>query len=332
MKTYYEIYPIEGWADKISKSLKEIAEDKNRPGMYSKTRTRYQNLANVLLNSLSSIAVILEENLLIPESNNEFDELSSSVDQLDILSKLQLLNNKFKKLEEFSNDSSSLYKSRSLQNLNSGIENIEDDESSDTSNSPPNVDLDITNNQTILYFDDILYQSSIHNFGYSEVNLCAKLIYKWFHTRFRSEYSCDFKYNIKYIPKWISYFIMLYGKYHSEGRNSDFESMINTWCNRVESKENNVYSIPWEIYNLDKTSNPMDCTIDAIVINDILSDNMLYKLSSYEFKGIVNFECSLLITIIKERNPSLHPKIVTRIARRNELIKEIGLTPVGGVY
>lgn len=323
MKTYYEIYPIEGWADKVSKSLKEIADDKNRPKMYSKTRKRYEHLANTLLNSLSSIAIILEENLLIPESNNEFDELASS-DNLDILSKLQLLNDKFIQLEEFANNTN-LHKPKS----SSRTDPVPTNSSSSPKQSFTN---NINNNkESIKYFNDILYECTMHNFGYSEINECAKLLYKWFNTRFISKYSHDFKYNIKYIPNWICYFIILYGKYHHDGRNQDFLYMINTWCENIISGNNTTYSIPYEIYKLDKTTNPLDCTIDAVVINDILSDGGMYKLSSYEHKGVINYEHDLVITVVKERNPSLHPKIVTRIARRGDLVREIGLTPVGGV-
>lgn len=301
MKTYHEIYPIEGWADKISKHLEAIAADK--PNMYAKTKQRYEKLADSLLDSVAKIALILEEDSLVSKSNNEFDELSDN-SSLSISDKLKQVNARFHQLENFSKDNVG-----TLNHIPGGVQHKE----------------------TIDYFDMILREASVHNFGYSEVNECAKMLYQWFHTRFRPDFiDVDFKYNIHYIPTWICDFIILYGKYHHANQNKLFVKMIDKWCVEVTTGSKGNYAIPYEVYNLEKEFNPSDYTIDAVVINDILSSQYLYKLFEDEFQGVIHYDYNVLISVVKDRNPSLHSKVITRIAKRKELIKEIGLTPVGG--
>lgn len=66
-------------------------------------------------------------------------------------------------------------------------------------------------------------------------------------------------------------------------------------------------------------------------MNDILTNECLYQLSDTPSQCILHYDHNILISVVRDRNPSLHSKIVTRIAKRRELIKEIGLTPVGGI-
>ena len=303
MKTYNEIYPIEGWAEKISRNLTKIADEK--PNMYAKTKVRYQKLAESLLDSVEKIAIILESDSLVPKSNNEFYELSDKTES-SISDKLNYINNRVHEAENFSaNRFSPTYpKDGSVNSLK----------------------------ETLHYFDSILQSSSTINFGYSEVNECARLLYRWFHSRFCPDIeNKQFKFQHRYLPTWICNFIILYGKYNSCNMNTQFKQMIESWCDGVDQGTAGNYAVPYEIYQLEKVNDPADYTIDAVVMNDILTNECLYQLSDTPSQCILHYDHNILISVVRDRNPSLHSKIVTRIAKRRELIKVIGLTPVGGI-
>lgn len=312
-KKYSEIYPMERWAERISESLENIANEK--PNMYAKTKQRYENLACSLLDSVSKIAVILEEDSLVSKNTDEFNELDSPSHNQIICKKIQDLTKTFE----------------GVMNLSESHSNTNSPNSNSSSFGSSSSNYRKTNSTAMNYFEKVLKESTIVNFGYSEVNHCMKLLYKWFHTRFRPEtYNEKFRYNISYIPEWIDSFIVLYGKYHSLGKNDSFESMLDVWCTRVESESDFAYALPYEVYQVGKDKNPKDFTIDAVVIYDLLFNGSLYKLSEDEFDGVIHLEYDKFISTVKSCNPALHPKISTRIPKRKQLISEIGLTPVGG--
>lgn len=301
MKTYNEIYPIEGWADKISKHITKIADEK--PNMYAKTKRRYEKLAESLLDSVSKIAIILEEDSLLSKTTDEFNELDDADNPVSITEQIDKLNQKFHRVEDLSNEGTSVSTSSK-----------------------------VAHKTTIDYFDAVLFEASTYNFGYSQINECARMLYLWFHTRFRPDISDPtFRYNIHYIPNWICDFILLYGKYHHAKQNKTFVKMIEKWCVDVQTSSIGNYALPYPVYEMDKSVDPADYTIDAVIINDILSSECLYKLFEDKFSGVIHYDNNVLVAVVKDKNPSLQSKIITRIAKRRELIKEIGLTPVGGI-
>lgn len=313
MKTYNEIYPAERYADKILTYLRKVAAEK--PNMYAKTKKRYEDLASVMMECSGLILSILEEDSLVPKNTDEFDELSSAGD--DLKNKFDQLSKKFQQAEKFSSDSK----------MNS--------RKSDGDPIQPGHSSAHIYYRTCADYHQVLKEASACNFGYSEVNKCAQLLYKWFHTRFLPDVpDPDFLCKIEYLPSWITNFILVFGKYYEDKRINVFESTIERWCNRVESGTAGNYAIPFEIYKLDNdikkgACKPDDYTISAVIINDILSSGKLYQLGPGEYEGDILYDPGDLPRIVNDRNPSLFPKIRTRISKMNQLISEIGLTPVG---
>lgn len=316
MKSYNEIYPAEGWADKILKYLQKVALEK--PNMYAKTKRRYEALAYSLLDSASLIASILEEDSLVPSSNDEFDELSSTDDRIH--KKLAEVNQRFRKTEEFSTSKFS------TSDLDKHSESDGSDESSDYSY------YDICK-----YYDVVLKGASVLNFGYSEVNECAKLLYLWFHTRFMPEIQDpDFTCQLRYLPIWITSFIIVYGKYFQQGKIAKFKEIVDRWCEKVQQGKGGIYAIPFQVYKIEKdfkdgVCQPSDYTIEAVIINDLLANGCLYRLGDNEYDGAVRYNSNDLVNVVRDRNPALFTKIRNRVVKRQELIREIGLTPVGDI-
>ena len=309
MDKYYEIYPMERWAEKISNGLDQVLEV--RPGMYKKTKQRYENLAECLIQSAEKIAIILESDSLRSKNTDEFNELETS-DESEVSAYQRIM----KKLENV-RDISDLEHSFSSGNVHYSRSSGEN--------------LFVKTFEAIDYFDSVLSEASMYNFGYTEVNQCAEMLYYWFHTRFKPEVpDSTFKYNIQYLPEWICNFIILYGKYNHTDSNDQFVKLIDKWCTTVINGSCGNYAIPYEVYQLNKDKDPSDYTIDSVVISDLLMNGMLYKLSRDSCSCMIYLDPSLLIQIVKENNPSLHSQIVTRIAHRKELIEKIGLTPIGG--
>jgi len=300
---------MERWAERISDCLDQVLEV--RPGMYKKTKQRYENLADSLLKSAEKIAIILESDSLRSKNNDEFNELEP-LESSPVNSAYDRIMTK-------------------LKNARNAVESESDFSSNSINNRSSTENLFMKTYEAIDYFDSILCEASSFNFGYTEVNQCAEMLYYWFHTRFKPDVSDPtFKYNIQYLPEWICNFIILYGKYNSSKSNEQFVKLIDKWCTTVINGSCGNYAIPYEVFQLSKDKEPSDYTIDSVVINDLLMNGMLYKLSRDSCDCMIYLDPSLLIQIVKENNPSLHSKIVTRISHRKELIEEIKLTPTGG--
>lgn len=319
---YNEIYPAEGWAKKISEFLTRVVEQK--PRMYAKTKRRYINLGCVLLDCVYKIFSILEEDSLVPEdTTDEFNDLASSTDTRILHEKLAEMTQKLKTVDEFAEPH---------RNVPPKVERKEESHSESDSDDSPKYNY----HQTIEYYDTIFKEASTHNFGFREVNECAKLLYKWFHTRFAPEIpDPDFHCQIRYLPTWVSSFIITYGRYYQECKLDTFRMALDRWCDKVERGEGGIYAIPFEIYRVESdfkkgTYQPKEYTLEAVVITDILINGYLFNLGEDNFDGMVRYNFDDVANVVKERNPSLLPKIRTRFAKRSELVREIGLTPVGG--
>lgn len=304
---YLEIYPMENSADKIAKQLDLVLDAK--PTMYAKTRDRYRQLAQSLLQSVSKISSILEEESLISTGHvqNEFNELSSNVEDMHAAAELHKAvtdtRNQISSFTQFTKPSSS----HATQQSDSSY---------------------ISNREILSRFATVLEESSQHEFRCKEVSECAKLIYRWFKCRFTPEFkNPNFKYNIEYLPTWITYIIVLYGYYHSINQTSVLISKFDKWCEEISQDLTNCYAVPYEVYSITKSVQPECFTMCGVVIGDILMDEMYYQLTeSYLSNSHVVFDLYPVATLTKTLNPSLLPMIRTRIANRNKLIKECRFT------
>lgn len=290
--TYVEVPRLQTHADKIDTQLSVVLSQK--PQMYAKTKERYKELAISLLSSVEKIAAILEVDSLASVDNKTSEFGSSEFD---------------------------------LSDLSTALEHTNERINSYTSFVSTDIVSDSINKQTLRKYGQVLEQASNYDFSCVEARECAYILNKWFKARFsNTPKSNSFKYNIAYIPEWITDIIVLYGKYHSNHDTSSFINMMNDWCDNL-SRESVKWAVPYEVYNLNKVVEPTNYTVNAVVIGDILMDEVLYQLTESSCPDIVaNLECYPVASRVKSNNPSLLPIIRTRLAKRDLLMKEYNLT------
>lgn len=290
---YIEVPRIQAQADKIDNQLSIVLSQ--RPNMYAKTKERYKELAISLLSSVEKIAAILEEDSLACIDNKSIEFGQSEIDISDL--------------------------SDAIKHASSRIDSCTKFISGNSSEVAINI-----NKETLRRYGQVLEQASNYNFSYQEATECAYILNKWFKARF-SNYnkSNSFKYNIAYIPQWITDIIIMYGKYQSNNDSSSFIEMMLAWCDSL-SNDDVKWAVPYEIYQLNKTLEPNNYTMNAVLIGDILMDEMLYLLTESSAPDLVaNLDCYPVANKVKASNPALLPIIRTRLAKRDSLAKEYNL-------
>ena len=281
---YGSIYSMELAAKKIEAGLSEVLS--TNPRMYGKTLKRYENLAHVLISCVDKIAKIAQIDALSPKSNDEFNELAEAAGfDLNLDSALEGVQQGLKEAKAFASPA-------------------------DSTSEKVYIDLKAV--------DSVFREMSRTDFGWNEVNHCAKLLYTWFHERF-IQYPCKCK--ISCLGLWVHTFIIQFGNFCSKDARQSFEDSMLSWCDRL-SKINMNYVHPYFIHQTLKSKEPSDFTLQAVLINDILYEICLYKLSD-QFSIFDNREVS---RIVKDKNPALTPKINLRFARRSQLIENVGFT------
>lgn len=290
---YIEVPRLQTQADKIDKQLSVVLSQK--PQMYAKTKERYKDLAISLLSSVEKIASILEIDSLASLDNKSSEFSDTKVDVSDL--------------------------SDALKHTTDKIESYTSFVSTDFSSLSNNI-----NKETLRRYGQVLEQASNHDFKYAEANECAYILNRWFKARFSNPYKDSvFKYNIAYIPEWISDIIILYGKYHSNDNTSSFMDMMTSWCDKLSNQSK--WAVPYEVHNLAKSIEPSSYTMNAVLIGDILMDELLYLLTESNSPDIAaNLECYPVASKVKANNPSLLPLIRTRIVNRESLAKQYKLT------
>ena len=297
---YIEIGPIEKNANKISKQLDILLEQK--PNMYTKTRERYQKLAHSLLQSVEKISNILEEECLISHEHefNEFEELSNSeIDVSDISDAIDSIQSQLQSYEQLA-----------------------------CSDNVPLPERRCSNKDIISRFAQILFEGSNKAFECEEACKCATILHKWFRTRFTPVVkNPKFRYQISQIPEWIYYIVILFGKYQSDNNIQDFLTMFNNWCEDVENNPSNCWAVPYQVYELSKSIQPESFTLNAVVLFDILMEDLYYLLTESSFSDSKVFlDGSAVANIVRMNNPALLPKIRTRLSNHRKLIDECNLT------
>lgn len=286
---YLEIYPSEVAAKKILAHLENVLEDK--PKVYKKTILRYKKLAELLILCLDKINKFIESETLLSSDETEFDELSKPADE---------------PIQEFSN-SGTIQK---ISNALGDFDNIH------TNNQQ-------YNSSSILKYKTILQTGCNIDFGYSEINQCAKLINMWFQARIpKSSKDSDFRYNIKQIPLWISHIIITYGYYFEQGRVYDLEQEFIRWCSEIHEDPHNTYRVPYCVYNTCRSDKPENFTLSAVLISDILDEKCYYSLNSL----CTSKEGNDVATIVRNNNPALLQAIRTRINNQNVLLETLEFT------
>ena len=233
---YIEIYPSEVAAKKILRHLDTMLQQK--PKVYKKTILRYKKLAELLMECLDKINKFIESETLLSSDDTEFDELSKPADD----------------------NLTSLKNSKSMQNISNSVEDFDDVHTSGQH----------YNNSKVSKFRTILNTGSNIDFGYVEVNQCAKLVNMWFQARIpKTAKDSDFRYNINQLPLWISHIIITYGYYLEQGKVYDLEQEFKYWCKEIQDDPHNTYRVPYCVYNTCRSKDREFYTLSAVLISDI---------------------------------------------------------------
>lgn len=286
---YLEIYPSEVAAKKILKHLNTMLEKK--PKVYKKTILRYKKLAELLMQCLDKINKFIESETLLSSDDTEFDELSKPADD----------------------NLASLKTSTSIQRISN---NIEDFDNIHTSGQR-------YNSSTVLKYSTILQTSSNLDFGYEEINQCAKLVNMWFQARIpKNAKNSDFRYNVNQLPLWISQIIITYGYYLEQGKVYDLEQEFISWSNEIKEDPHNIYRVPYCVYNTCRSDNRECFTLSAVLIFDILVEKCYYSLLD-----MVKYDGDNVVSLVRKNNPALSNAIRTRINNQEVLLDTLEFTP-----
>lgn len=291
---YLEIYPSEVAANKILSHMDKMLEDK--PKVYKKTILRYKQLANILIACLDKINKFIESETLLSSDDTEFDELSKPLEDT---------------IKPFKN-------SAELKRLSDSTEEFDEMHTSakEKYNTASN----------IAQYSSILQTGANAEFGYEEINQCARLINMWFQARIpRSSKNTEFRYNVSQIPLWISHIIITYGYYFEQGKVYDFEQELKHWCKEIQEDPHNTYRVPYCVYNIGRSDNHEYYTLSAVLISDILLEKCYYPMLD-KCKGT---NCDVA-SIVKANNPGLSGAIRTRINKQDELLETLGFTSTEG--
>lgn len=307
---YLEIRSSEVAANKIHKHLQLLLSRK--PRLYKKTLIRYKDLAYILIDCVEQILRFLTSELLSSSEDNEFDELtdaSHTIESDDDMIEIR------KKLEE----SFKLFDTYNKLTSNNSIT----DSATPTGDTEPKINCALM----AKVYGEVLSNAANINYGYLEINNCAKLIDYWYSHRMQYMSTNHKAYNIAQLPNWICYIILMYGKYHANGQADFFIDYLKKWCNDANEDFSNKYAIPKEITNLSKNSYVNDYTLDALIIYDILMEQGYLPLV-IDDNSIISMNPNFIVDITKENNPNLDKMIKTRFTKRDKYIKQIGLTEV----
>lgn len=312
---YREIYPSEVAARKISKHLDTMLTE--RPRVYRKTLSRYKNLAILLLEIVDKICNLLQVESLVCSQDNEFDELSS-IEIVDISKKIQEVHEKVNVIDNFTSRSSV-----SIDKEPKSISLLPIPSAKNTKSESKNKMYD--NKYSITQFGSVLKEAVSIDFGYVEVNECASILNQWFECRFLCSSNDNFKYSILQIPKWIAYIIIAFGKYRTEDNLEEFYTQFNGWCDSIKTDPDNIYAIPYVVYQIMKEGSSEDFTVASLIISDILLDKCYFKLC--EIRGRIKLDSDFVASIVKSNNSQLVPIVHRRITNQCKLIEELNFTP-----
>jgi len=233
-----DIYSAEVQVKKLLNYVNELSNSK--PRMYQKSKDRLKELANTCNQVILVIAEILQDEALINGQEDEFG--GSQVSDLD--SVLDSMEDQISELRQF------LSSPKPVSNVNTNFST--------------------SKKRALFTYKHCLSTLANADVAILEAGSCGKLLWKWFSTRFL-ECPESFKYNMKKLPRWIRDIVILYGYNLECGTLNEFTTMFDKWMLSITTSENN-YAVPYEVYEFDKTTDPCNMTLSAVVIWDILLD------------------------------------------------------------
>ena len=254
MKQYYELYTLENSLQRVEKLLRTIAEDEDKPGVYETTKRRYKRIQSSLQTCLNYVEEIqLHYDIQTEHPDRVFEPDYTTQSSRSAVS--NELEDRLKRIESrvFTSEDDEYYPEIDLTQV--------DDDSCE--------DFDGDNEEiydaTVSYFDRILHKvssidiedlsNSIDLEGYGLINTvdythpltCARLIYKWFHSRFvvcKDDTTFDCHRYKTTIPKVIRGIILGYAHWAKENKAKSFEKEVTNWCNNLVKTNSSKWGCP----------------------------------------------------------------------------------------
>ena len=279
MDYYNRLHSLSDTAEKVLRLVNDVVE--NRPQVqYAKTKQRYQDVVTNLMQAVNKMLPLVEEGFLIPdETSDEFNELSRNL---------------IDKINDAVQNTQPADLKAVIQPVNNGKDNI------------------------FVLFDSVFAEAAEMEFGYEEVDMCAKSLYRWFHARFIDHPGV---YKTTELSNWVRNFILAFGKASHNNTLYQLKGHIETWCQKLET-ETVKYAVPYEIYKMGKQKDIDEYTIEAVLISDILFSACLYRLTKQELPhSQIVLDALAVPDFVRNKNKSLAPEIRTRFSKPDMAIR-----------
>lgn len=254
--------------------VEEIANSSKK--MYGKSKTRLKEVATTCSEVVRIIYNVLEDESL---SNMDEQEFSQSTNP-DIAKVLNDMQTELNRLKAFVSTSSSI------------------SEPSSVSTS--------TRKQVLINYSNVLKRLSESSISIKCADRCAKLLQRWFSTRFEITAHSDFHYNIRRWPDWLRDIVVVYGYNVANNTEDQFISKFNYWCDSIQQNSNSKYAVPYFIYTFNRYHDPAQFTLTSVVLWDILLDSGLADLCTPD-DDLYPFEDSVY-RLCGDCNPSVLDK------------------------
>lgn len=284
-------------AEKSIKKLLAYAQDlaDSKPRMYQKSRDRLKELADTCMEVVTVISSVIQDEALaedIAEFNSEptpniADAIHSMQEQLDQL--------------------------RNFAGVSSVPVPVE---STTTSNNSSK-----SKKGVLRKYTEVFQNIAMVDFKYDAISKCAKFLWYWFDTRFRTTVrTSGFRYSMKKFPTWVRDIVLMYGKAIRDNTYMELDKNVRSWVDGllVESDSPNLYSIPYDLYQFERDLCAEDMSLEAVVLWDILLDNGLSGLCTRSTDDFMLNE-DMVYNLCSELNPSVldsyadyngHPEIL----------------------
>lgn len=251
VSTLLDIYSAQANVNKLLSYVEELADTK--PRMYNKSRDRLKQVADTCSQVVSVISEILQEEVLKEEETVEFEDKRP-----DIANELELMQSAILKIKEFTG-----------LDIDDVVHRNESEDCPTTSKSSSS-----SKKKAIKNYRDCLSKLSLANIEYRPAGECAKLLWTWYDVRFlKTSAGSSFRYNMKFFPKWVTAIVMLYGKHLKDGSIKLFEDDFHRWIESLYTTEaKDKFAVPYEVYQFCKSTDPLEYTLDGVVLWDILLD------------------------------------------------------------
>lgn len=226
--------------------------ESQKPRMYSKSKKRLEELANICKEVVETISNILQDEVLAADQAVDAeDEFEAS--SIDVKSALDSMEAKLLELRQFVHLDDLAVVNTTRQDITSS-----------------------SKKRAFHAYKECLYTLQNYPSSYTEVVECSRLIWRWYDSRFiKNSASSTFRYNIRRFPLWIRDIVVLFGYHHEIGDLSKFTSEFYSWISELESSKSHNFAVPFEVYHFNKNPDPNKMTLSGVVLWDMLCDNGL---------------------------------------------------------